>query len=373
MGKLKRICLLLLILMVLACLLGCVDYSSDTLPTESSDSDSSSSDATDGTEGEHIHSYMGQIIWPTCTEGGYMVHTCNCGHSFVDSPTDALGHSWSQWETVTAPTETEEGMQKRVCGVCDAEDYLVIEPLGQSHSHNFQPTVVEPECTEEGYTVFRCLCGEEYTDGVTEPLGHSWSDWQYTESGQTRSCTRCGATDTVQSAHTHSYSTETVAATCTDGGYVHYYCSCGESYVETVSDPLGHSWGQWQVTQEPTTASEGIKERICQMCGETETESLDSLPVEDGFIIVSFAETVNQGEKATVTIKGRPGVEYTITVYYKSGPATASGLEPAVADVDGYVTWTWKVGGRTTPGTYEIVISGDGITQSIYFAICAKE
>lgn len=361
---------MLLILLVLGCFFGCEDYSSGTISTNDSSSDSASTEPSDT---EHIHSYLGQIIWPTCTEDGYMVHTCDCGHSFVDSPVTALGHNWSQWETVTAPTETEEGVQKRVCSVCDAEDILVLEMLGQSHSHNFIATVVEPSCTEEGYTVFRCLCGEEYTDEFTQPLGHSWSDWQYTETAQTRTCAMCGAVDTVQSTHTHSYSTQTVEANCTEDGYKIYTCSCGESYRETVSDPLGHTWGQWQVTEEPTTSSEGVKERICEMCGEKETESLDSLPVEDGFIIVSFTETVNQGEKATVCIKGKPGAEYTITVYYKSGPATASGLEPAVADADGYVTWTWKVGGRTTPGTYEIVISGDGITQSIYFTINAKD
>lgn len=302
-----------------------------------------------------------------------MIHTCDCGHSFVDSSVSALGHTWSQWVTVTAPTETEEGLQSRSCQACSASDQQILEPLGQNHSHSYGTTVVEPTCTDEGYTVYRCVCGEEYSTDVLEALGHSWSDWTYTDTAQTRTCLRCDATDTVSSSHTHSYSAQTVAATCTEVGYKLYSCSCGESYRETVSDPLGHTWGQWIVTEEPTTTDPGIKERQCDLCGETETATVDVLQVADGFVILSFPETIHPGEKATVAIKGLAGVEYTITVYYKSGPATASGLEPAVADGEGYVSWTWRVSGRTTPGTYEIVISGGGVTQSFYYTILDDE
>lgn len=68
---------------------------------------------------------------------------------------------------------------------------------------------------------------------------------------------------------------------------------------------------------------------------------------------------VRPGEEAGLIIKGTPGVEYKINVYYSSGPSKAKGLEPKVADSGGNVSWSWMVGSRTKPGKYKIVIIGD--------------
>lgn len=43
-----------------------------------------------------------------------------------------------------------------------------------------------------------------------------------------------------------------------------------------------------------------------------------------------------------------------ITVYYKSGPSVAAGLYPKRGS---RISWTWKVGTRTTPGRWSIVVS----------------
>ncbi|MDF2548799.1 MAG: hypothetical protein K0R93_3697 [Anaerosolibacter sp.] len=69
------------------------------------------------------------------------------------------------------------------------------------------------------------------------------------------------------------------------------------------------------------------------------------------------------GENVTATIGGSPGVEYDIEVYYSSGPSKAAGLEPKKADSNGNVSWTWKVGSKTNPGQYKIVIKGDMTMQ----------
>jgi hypothetical protein len=45
-----------------------------------------------------------------------------------------------------------------------------------------------------------------------------------------------------------------------------------------------------------------------------------------------------------------------ITVRYKSGPSHAQGLFRK-SPVRGRVSWTWKVGTRTTPGTWPIYVS----------------
>lgn len=42
--------------------------------------------------------------------------------------------------------------------------------------------------------------------------------------------------------HTHSYSSKTVAPTCSSDGYTVHTCSCGDSYKDSYKDALGHDW-----------------------------------------------------------------------------------------------------------------------------------
>jgi hypothetical protein len=69
--------------------------------------------------------------------------------------------------------------------------------------------------------------------------------------------------------------------------------------------------------------------------------------------------------------KTAPNAQCSITVYYKSGPGTAAGLAPTVADSSGNVSWTWIVGTRTTPGTWDIVVvaslNGKSLSQTTKF------
>lgn len=69
------------------------------------------------------HSYSSQVVAPTCTEGGYTVHTCSrCGDSYTDSETAALGHDWGEWVTTKEATTSEEGTQTRTCSRCGATE-----------------------------------------------------------------------------------------------------------------------------------------------------------------------------------------------------------------------------------------------------------
>jgi hypothetical protein len=48
-------------------------------------------------------------------------------------------------------------------------------------------------------------------------------------------------------------------------------------------------------------------------------------------------------------------------------------LAPQVADAQGIVRWSWRVGGRTTVGTWRIVVTaragGETATQEIPFPV----
>ena len=110
----------------------------------------------------------------------------------------------------------------------------------------------EPTCTEPGSETSVCPeagCGKTFTREIPA-LGHSWDEGKVTkpateaEDGvKTFTCTRCGETKTEtipKLAHEHSYKAVVTAPTCTEKGYTTHTCSCGDSYVDTYTDPLGH-------------------------------------------------------------------------------------------------------------------------------------
>lgn len=79
-------------------------------------------------------------------------------------------------------------------------------------------------------------------------------------------------------SHTHSYKNVVTAPTCTEKGYTTHTCSCGDSYVDTYVDALGHAWDEGKVTKEPTETETGVKTFTCTRCGETKTETIPVIP-----------------------------------------------------------------------------------------------
>jgi competence protein ComEC len=89
--------------------------------------------------------------------------------------------------------------------------------------------------------------------------------------------------------------------------------------------------------------------------------------------VVSLTSPIAPGQKATLIIQTTPGADCSIAVYTKSGRSQAQGLGPQTAAADGGVTWSWKVGTSTTPGTWRIVVtatfSGQTISKEIPFEV----
>lgn len=93
-------------------------------------------------------------------------------------------------------------------------------------------------------------------------------------------------------------------------------------------------------------------------------------PSSNGITLVSFNNNLRRNEDATIKIQGNPNTQYTIYVYYSSGASTADGLEPKMSDSDGYVSWTWHVGGKTSmKGTKRLTIKGGGETFNTTFTV----
>jgi cytoskeletal protein RodZ len=87
-------------------------------------------------------------------------------------------------------------------------------------------------------------------------------------------------------------------------------------------------------------------------------------PVETALTVTKAPGTVGRNSTASVTVKTAPGAECYITVTYKSGPSKAQGLGPKKADDIGVVSWSWRVGGNTTRGTWPVTITCAGKTVS---------
>ncbi len=119
-----------------------------------------------------------------------------------------------------------------------------------------------------------------------------------------------GANDALKNAnihynyvsHTHSYKDVVTAPTCTAKGYTTHTCACGDSYVDTYTDALGHAWDNGKVTKEPTETETGVKTFTCTRCNETKTESIPVVSVD---VTEMFSDVTKNW--------AYPGIQYCVT------------------------------------------------------------
>lgn len=123
------------------------------------------------------HSYVKQVVAPTCVEKGYSIFKCACGHFYIDEYVSSLGHTPSDWIVDIEPTCNSEGSRHKECLVC--KEVLEKEVLiKKSHTPSKNILTVEPTCDICGKSIIKCLdCGEVLFSSDVNPLGHNPSDW----------------------------------------------------------------------------------------------------------------------------------------------------------------------------------------------------
>ncbi len=125
------------------------------------------------------------------------------------------------------------------------------ETKPEPHVHSYSSKTIAPTCTEKGYTLHFCKCGDEYKDTYVDAKGHTI---KYDE----------------------------VAPTCGASGVKSGYCSvCGWQDPNIVTLPATgkHTYGDWYVDTPATTTSTGLEKRRCSGCGKTEERSIPKVEV----------------------------------------------------------------------------------------------
>lgn len=221
-------------------------------------------------------------------------------------------------DTVVDPTCTDQGYTHHVCTKKGCTYAPVDDTFVEAAGHKWAlMTTLPPTCTEKGTQFYKCsVCGATRTEKIA-PLGHDLSRCDLkpaatcTQPGRAvGTCARCGVQiDEVIPAkgHDYSYAETSVAPTCTEPGHYKGTCpTCGKDYDDVVP-ALGHDWGEWVTSIEPTVSTVGYRYHVCNRdgCGYREGEDIPKL----------HTHTWDAGVVTQKPTAAEPGVRtYTCTV-----------------------------------------------------------
>ena len=187
--------------------------------------------------------YEDRVIEPTCTTRGYTLHTCECGYTRMDSFVDALGHIYKD-----VLVSLGNGKHQATCIYNENHVNIV--------NCSYEKTVTAPTCEEGGYTTYTCDCGHSYTGDFKDPLGHDWTDWDYSDGYHEHYCKN---DESHYESFECKYEAKVFEPTCEDGGYTLYTCSvCGSCHEGDYTEPTGHNYG------DPRCNYNGTHTFVCQ-------------------------------------------------------------------------------------------------------------
>ena len=138
-----------------------------------------------------------------------------------------------------------------------------------------ETSLVETEAPAESSSPVETKAAEEETEKSTEPRS---TKPQPTEpKPMTPTPTEPKPTEPkptepqkpAEPVHIHSYKTTVVAPSCTAKGYTEHKCACGDSYKDSYTDALGHSFTEQSVAA--TCTGSGYTLWTCSRCGASET------------------------------------------------------------------------------------------------------
>lgn len=132
----------------------------------------------------------------------------------------------------------------------------------EPHSHSLTYIAASPaSCTQNGNVAYWLCdgCGLYFSDGEASA--------------------EISAEDIVIPS-AHDYEERAVPPTCTERGYTELICAaCGDCVVDESSytPAVGHSFGGWEIVEEPSCEEYGERVRRCAECGEPQSQIVQPL------------------------------------------------------------------------------------------------
>ena len=320
----------------------------------------------------HVEAATGEVTTPaTCYSEGVMSFTCTvCNQVARTEPVAKVPHTFGGWMTDKEATCTEAGTKHRECTTCTAEsgDATRVENgTIDAFGHNYNMVIGTPTCAVNAVLTFTCLNDsnhvvvvtvEDYdnntvnadvADKVTAELIESIKAKGHVEKTPA-TCTEQAVCNTCGEKYGdplgHLYHLTLAEPTCSKDGYITVVCDregCTTTFasidpedsitdtklVEAVTALLagydayntlldlktkGHSYGDWNVTKQPTCTESGSRERTCTVegCGYKETEVVSAT----GHTYIATHNEKPNGyctEQGSITLTCACGDTYTVT------------------------------------------------------------
>lgn len=126
-------------------------------------------------------------------------HPNAAGHKVIANlMAEEVGHSYTDWEIIIAPTCVTPGLQRRVCTTCGSVEEQELPATGHDWMEEFTIDEVAT-CTKEGVKSIHCPNCDEVKDRTVIPMiEHTMSDWivdkeatQHEEGLRHRECSVC--------------------------------------------------------------------------------------------------------------------------------------------------------------------------------------
>ncbi|MFR1402413.1 MAG: S-layer homology domain-containing protein [Oscillospiraceae bacterium] len=293
---------------------------------------------------KQAHDYRQTVVAATCTAKGYTLNKCSrCGDEYRDAETEMLPHAYVNGvctvcgnkvflirptavtavagATVTVPVEiwNNAGFAGFTFQITSDPSLVltgikrgaVLEAAGNGlFTVNIKKGIINwtGDCNITGNGVILELTftiADNVSDGEYEVSvackGNEASNCVDEHSQPVAVTFEPGTVTVTKAPHVHSYKAVVTAPTCTSKGYTTHTCACGDSYVDTYVDALGHSWDSGKVTKEPTETEDGVKTYTCTRCGETKTETIPKLTHEHNYNAVVTAPTCTEKGYTTHT------------------------------------------------------------------------
>lgn len=262
--------------------------------------------------GEHTYSDEWTVdSEPTCTQTGIESQHClYCDVAKNKTVIPATGHTFGDFEIVTAPDCVTNGQLGKTCSVCgelelvDEPEYTLIDSSEYPESdHNYKDSLVktydftyegakilkitfsDSTYTESGYDfiylydsngeAIGTYDGNELAGQTFEIEGDSFSIKLKTDSSNnyygfsfSEISFKPDYPDIAALGHSYGEWSINTSATCTEKGERQKVCSaCGDIFKEEI-EAIGHNYGEVQIIKEPTCFEAGYCGKVCENCGD---------------------------------------------------------------------------------------------------------